>query len=147
MQSILRTCTSTSTSSNTNPYNQPHTKLENTVNYIDGYVVAVPTANKESYRAVAEAAAVVFKDHGALGVVECWGDDVPEGKLTSFTMAVQRQPEETVVFSWITWPSKAARDTGMAAAMQDPRMKHEPSQMPFDGKRMIYGGFAVLVNA
>jgi uncharacterized protein YbaA (DUF1428 family) len=115
--------------------------------YIDGYVLAVADSNKESYRALAEAAAVVFKDHGALGVVECWGDDVPEGTLTSFSMAVQRKPEETVVFSWITWPSKAARDTGMAAAMQDSRMKHDPSQMLFDGKRMIFGGFTVLVNA
>ena len=74
--------------------------------YVDGYVVAVPNKNKDAYRAVAEAAAAVFKDHGALSVVECWGDDVPEGKVTSFSMAVARQPDETVVFSWITWPSK-----------------------------------------
>jgi len=115
--------------------------------YVDGYVIAVPVVNKESYRALAETAAIVFKDHGALSVVECWGDDVPEGKLTSFSMAVQRKPEEAVVFSWITWPSKAVRDSGMAAAMQDPRMKHNPNQMPFDGKRMIFGGFTILVNA
>jgi uncharacterized protein YbaA (DUF1428 family) len=115
--------------------------------YVDGYVVAVPDVNKESYRALAEAAAVVFKEHGALSVVECWGDDVPEGKLTSFSMAVQRKPEETVVFSWITWPSKEVRDSGMASAMQDPRMKHDVNQLPFDGKRMILGGFTILVNA
>lgn len=114
--------------------------------YVDGYVVAVPETNKESYRVLAETAAVVFKDHGALSVVECWGDDVPEGKLTSFSMAVQRKPDEAVVFSWITWPSKEVRDSGMASAMQDPRMKHDPNQMPFDGKRLIYGGFTVLVN-
>lgn len=115
--------------------------------YVDGYVIAVPNANKESYRALAEKAAVVFKDHGALSVVECWGDDVPEGKLTSFTMAVQRKPDESVVFSWITWPSKAVRDSGMEASMKDPRMDHDPARMPFDGKRMIFGGFTVLVNA
>lgn len=115
--------------------------------YVDGYLIAVPNANKEAYRALAQTAALVFKDHGALSVVECWGDDVPEGKLTSFTMAVQRKPGESVVFSWITWPSKATRDTGMAAAMKDPRMDHDPSQMPFDTKRMIFGGFTVLVSA
>ncbi|MCP5239315.1 MAG: DUF1428 domain-containing protein [Chromatiaceae bacterium] len=117
------------------------------MHYVDGFIVAVPEANKESYRALAETAAVIFKDHGALSVVECWGDEVPEGKLTSFSMAVQRKPDEAVVFSWITWPSKEVRDSGMAAAMKDPRMKHDPDQMPFDGKRMIYGGFAVLVNS
>lgn len=115
--------------------------------YIDGYVLAIPEVNKEKYRALAEMAAVVFKDHGALSVVECWGDDVPEGKLTSFSMAVQRKPEESIVFSWVAWPSKKARDAGMAAAMKDPRMKHDANQMPFDGKRMIFGGFEVLVSA
>ena len=115
--------------------------------YVDGYVIAVPEANKEAYRALAEMAAAVFKDHGALSVVECWGDDVPEGKLTSFSMAVQRAPEEAIVFSWITWPSKEVRDSGMAASMQDPRVKYDPNQMPFDGKRMIFGGFRVLVSA
>jgi uncharacterized protein YbaA (DUF1428 family) len=117
------------------------------MSYVDGYVIAVPVANKASYRALAETAAVVFKDHGALGVVECWEDDVPEGKLTSFPMAVQRKPNEAVVFSWITWPSKEVRDAGMAAVMKDPRMDYDPSQMPFDGKRMIFGGFSVLVSA
>jgi uncharacterized protein YbaA (DUF1428 family) len=115
--------------------------------YVDGYVIAVPNENEENYRILAEAAASIFKDHGALGVVECWGDDVPEGKLTSFSKAVQRKPEESVVFSWITWPSKEVRDSGMRAAMQDPRMKQYENQVPFDGKRMIFGGFRVLVNA
>lgn len=113
--------------------------------YVDGYVVAVPNENKEAYRVLAETAATVFKDHGALSVVECWGDDVPEGKVTSFSMAVQRKPDETVVFSWVTWPSRETRDSGMAAAMKDPRMDHDPSRMPFDGKRMIFGGFTVLL--
>jgi uncharacterized protein YbaA (DUF1428 family) len=117
------------------------------MNYVDGYVVPVPTANREAYRRVAEIAAAVFKDHGALSVVECWGDDVPEGKLTSFPLAVQRKEDETVVFSWITWPSKAVRDEGMKRSMEDPRMNATRESMPFDGKRMIFGGFQVLVNA
>ena len=117
------------------------------MDYVDGYIIAVPDANKERYRALAEEAAVIFKDHGALSVVECWSDDIPEGKVTSFSMAVQRKPDESVVFSWITWPSKEARNAGMAAAMQDPRMKYTPETTPFDGKRMIFGGFRVLVNA
>jgi uncharacterized protein YbaA (DUF1428 family) len=117
------------------------------MNYIDGYVIPVPTANRDTYRRVAEAAATVFKENGALGVVECWGDDVPEGKLTSFPMAVQRKDDETVVFSWITWPSKAVRDAGMKKAMEDPRLTAGMDPMPFDGKRMIFGGFEVLVSA
>ena len=117
------------------------------MNYVDGFVAAVPTANRDSYLRHAQAAAAVFKEHGALGVVECWGDDVPEGKLTSFPMAVQRKPDETVVFSWITWPSRAARDEGMKKAMDDPRLKTEMDAMPFDGKRLIYGGFQVIVDA
>ena len=115
--------------------------------YVDGYVLAVPTANREKYRAVAKEAAAVFKDHGAAKVVECWGDDVPEGQETSFTMAVKRKDDETVVFSWILWPSRQARDAWMKKAMEDPRMKHEPNSMPFDGKRMIYGGFEAIVEA
>jgi len=117
------------------------------MSYIDGFVAAVPTANREQYRKHAEAAAVVFKEHGALGVVECWGDDVPEGKLTSFPMAVQRKDDETVVFSWILWPSRAARDEGMKKAMADPRLEQQMKDAPFDGKRMIYGGFQVIVDA
>ena len=114
------------------------------MNYVDGFVVAVPTANREAYRQHALAAAAVFKQHGALRVVECWGDDVPDGKLTSFPMAVQRKDDETVVFAWIAWPSRAARDAGMKAVMDDARM--QGMAMPFDGKRVIYGGFEVLLN-
>ncbi|HEV7912680.1 MAG TPA: DUF1428 domain-containing protein [Albitalea sp.] len=117
------------------------------MNYIDGFVAAVPTANRDTYRQHAEAAAVVFKECGALNVVECWGDDVPEGKLTSFPMAVKREPNETVIFSWITWPSRQARDEGMKKAMTDRRLQPETNPMPFDGKRLIYGGFEVIVNA
>jgi uncharacterized protein YbaA (DUF1428 family) len=114
--------------------------------YVDGYVIAVPTANKQAYKRLAELASVVFKDHGALSVVENWGDDVPEGKITSFPMAVKCREDETVVFSWITWPSRAVRDTGMKQAMEDPRMKFESDAMPFDGKRMIFGGFETIVE-
>jgi uncharacterized protein YbaA (DUF1428 family) len=121
-----------------------HILKGNPMSYVDGFVLAVPTANKEAYRQLATNAAQMFKEHGALGVVECWGDDVPEGKLTSFTMAVQRKDDETVVFSWITWPSRQVRDTGMKAVMADPRM---PQTLPFDGKRMIFGGFEILVEA
>ena len=116
------------------------------MNYVDGFVLAVPTAKRDVYRRQAEIAAAVFKENGALGVVECWGDDVPEGKLTSFTMAVKRNDDETVVFSWITWPSRAVRDEGMKRSMADPRLQPGTNPMPFDGKRMIYGGFQVILD-
>ena len=116
------------------------------MDYIDGFVVAVPNDHKEQYLTLARKAAVVFKDHGALRLVECWGDDVPEGTLTSFPMAVKCKEDETVVFSWIVWPSRAARDAGMTKAMQDPRLSNPEHPMPFDGKRMIFGGFQMIVN-
>ncbi len=115
------------------------------MSYVDGFLLAVPDVNREAYRALAAKAARVFRDHGALAVVECWGDDVPEGKVTSFPMAVKLAPGETVVFSWIVWPSRAARDSGNAAVMADPRL--EGGEMPFGGARMIFGGFEMLVEA
>lgn len=115
--------------------------------YIDGFVAAVPTANREAYRKFAEQAAAIFKQHGAQRLVECWGDDVPQGKVTSFPMAVQCKNDETVVFSWITWPSRQVRDEGMKKVMADPTMQPDKNPMPFDGKRLIYGGFEVLVDA
>lgn len=115
--------------------------------YIDGFLLAVPVANKDNYRKVAQTASTVFKDHGALKVVECWGDDVPEGKVTSFTKAVLLKDDEAVVFAWIWWPSREIRDTGMEAAMADPRLKEGMDPMPFDGQRMIFGGFEVIVDA
>lgn len=115
--------------------------------YVDGFVAAVPTANRDAYRKHAEAAAPVFKEHGALTVVECWGDDVPQGKQTSFPMAVKCKDDETVVFSWITWPSRKARDEGMKKVMTDPRIQPESNPMPFDGMRLIYGGFEMIVSA
>ncbi|TSJ63809.1 DUF1428 domain-containing protein [Starkeya sp. 3C] len=115
------------------------------MSYVDGFVLAVPTSNKDAYRAMAEKAAPIFFDHGALRLMECWGDDVPDGKVTDFRMAVKATPEETVVFSWIVWPSKEVRDAGMKSFMEDPRLK-EITDMPFDGQRMIFGGFAPLVD-
>ena len=115
------------------------------MSYVDGFVAAVPTANRDAYLEHAKRAAAVFKECGASGVVECWGDDVPEGKLTSFPLAVQRKEGETVVFAWITWPSRSARDEGMKKAMADARLQN--ADMPFDGKRLIYGGFEVLFGA
>lgn len=119
------------------------------MNYVDGYLLAVKKAGREDYVAIAKAAAAVFRDHGALAVVETWADDVPDGKLTSFPMAVKLEEDEAVVFSWIVWPSREARDAGNAAAMADPRMKPPEGldAMPFDGKRMIYGGFQAIVEA
>lgn len=117
------------------------------MDYVDGFVTAVPTANRDAYRKHAQAAAVVFKEHGALSFVQCWGDDVPEGKLTSFPLAVKRKPDETVVFSWVTWSSRRARDEGMKKIMADPRSQPDTNPMPFDGQRLIYGGFQVIVDA
>jgi uncharacterized protein YbaA (DUF1428 family) len=103
------------------------------MDYVDGFVVAVPTANKETYRQHAEEGRQVFKEFGALKVIETWGDDVPEGKVTSFPMAVQRKPDETVVFSWVTWPSREVRDEGWKKVMADPRLQPDNNPMPFDG--------------
>ena len=114
--------------------------------YVDGFVAAVPTANRAKYIQHASDAAVVFKEHGALQMVECWGDDVPDGKLTSFPLAVKCQADETVIFSWILWPSREVRDRGMAKVMEDPRLQPDVNPMPFDGKRLIYGGFEVVVD-
>ena len=114
------------------------------MHYIEGFVIPVATADKQKYLDHAVIAAAVFKDHGALQIVECWGDDVPEGKLTSFPMAVKCEPDETVVFSWIVWPSRQVRDDGMARVMDDARL--QSADMPFDGKRMIFGGFEMILD-
>lgn len=118
--------------------------------YIDGFVIAVPTANKAKFRAHADMADPAFLELGALRVIECWGDDVPAGKQTDFQRAVQAKADETVVFSWIEWPDKATRDAAMKRMEElmktDDRFNSEKNPMPFDGKRMIYGGFSTLVS-
>ncbi len=116
------------------------------MSYIDGFLVAVPTANKDAYRKLATLAATVFKEHGATRVVEAWADDVKDGKVTDFKRAVQSTAEETVVFSWIEWPSKEVRDAGNKKSMEDPRMQNDEYKTIFDGQRMIYGGFAPLLD-
>lgn len=115
--------------------------------YVDGFVAAVPTANKEKFKKHAEDAAVFLKEQGALKIVECWGDDVPDGELTSFPLAVKKKGDETVIFSWIEWPSKEVRNKGMKAMMEDARMQPDTNPMPFDGKRVIFGGFVPVVEA
>jgi uncharacterized protein YbaA (DUF1428 family) len=117
------------------------------MNYIDGFVTPVPLASKEAYLQHAREMALVFKEYGALRMVECWGDDVPEGKLTSFPMAVKREDNEAVVISWITWPSKAVRDSAWEKIMADPRVSSPSAPIPFDGKRVIYGGFQIILEA
>lgn len=116
--------------------------------YIDGFVMAVPTANKQKFIDHAKLGDSMFIEWGATRVIECWGDDVPDGKLTDFRKAVQAIDDETVVFSWIEWPDKETRDAAMARMMapdfSDLRMDPEKNPMPFDGKRMIFGGFAPI---
>ena len=108
--------------------------------------LAVPTDKKEAYIKHAIEAAEVFKEYGALSVVECWGDDVPDGEVTSFPMAVKCESNETVCFSWLTWPSKAFRYENMSKIMGDPRLQPENNPIPFNGQRMIFGGFEVILS-
>ncbi len=114
--------------------------------YIDGFVAAVPTSSREAYTEYAGVFAGIFKEYGALRVVESWGDDVPEGKLTSFPLAVQRREDETVVFSWIEWPSQEARQQAWEKMMDDERFHPDKNPMPFDGKRLIFGGFHQIID-
>jgi uncharacterized protein YbaA (DUF1428 family) len=113
--------------------------------YVDGCLIPVPAANKADYLEMADKNAAIYKEYGATRVVDAWGDDVPEGKVTDYKGAVQLTEGESVIFSWIEWPSKKARDEGWDKLMQDPRMK--AMKMPFDGKRMIYGGFSTMLDA
>ncbi|QQR89563.1 MAG: DUF1428 domain-containing protein [Myxococcales bacterium] len=112
--------------------------------YIDGYLIPVPKANKEKYLEAAKKAAHMFKEYGASRIVEGWGDDVPKGKVTDFYGAVKSKEDEVVMFSWIEWPSKAVRNEGMKKMMEDAKMKD--MDMPFDGQRMIYGGFDPILD-
>jgi len=117
--------------------------------YIEGFVLAVPTANKQKFIDHATTANAVFLENGATRVRECWGDDIQPGKQTDFQRAVQALDDETVCFSWIEWPDKATRDAAMGKMeemMKDPRMDPKKNPMPFDGKRMIFGGFVPVVE-
>jgi uncharacterized protein YbaA (DUF1428 family) len=111
------------------------------MSYVDGFVVAVPRENIEAYKSLARTAGEIWKEYGALAYVECIGDDVPYGELTSFPRAVQAKEDEVVVFSWIVYASRADRDAINQKVMADPRLEGSMQNMPFDGKRMIYGGF------
>jgi len=115
------------------------------MSYVDGFVIAVPSEARQAFIEHATMADRLIREAGALRVVECWGDDVPDGTTTDFRRAVQAKEGETVCFSWIEWPDKETRDTGMKAFMDDPRLK-EVQNMPFDGKRMIFGGFMPVVE-
>jgi uncharacterized protein YbaA (DUF1428 family) len=118
--------------------------------YVDGFVIAVPKANKQKFIDHASKGDSVFADLGATRILECWGDDVPEGKVTDFRRAVQATDEEAIVFSWVEWPDKATRDAAMGKMEElmktDPRINPEKNPMPFDAKRMIYGGFSPVVT-
>ena len=116
------------------------------MSYIDGFVLAVPNANQQAFLDFASKFDPIFKEFGALRVVECWGDAVPDGKQTDFKRAVQCKDDETVVFSWIEWPDKETRDAGMKKMMEDPRMDPKTNPMPLDGARMIYGGFRPILD-
>lgn len=120
------------------------------MSYVDGFVIAVPNANKDKFIRHATDFDRFFMDLGALRILECWGDDVPDGKLTDFRRAVQAKDGETVVFSWVEWPDKQTRETAMRKMHElmetDPRMNPEKNPMPFDGKRMIFGGFVPVVT-
>jgi len=117
--------------------------------YVDGYVVPVPKKNVEAYRSMAQKAGKVWRDHGALEYIECVADDVKPGKVTSFPQSVKLKPGETVVFAYIVYKSRTQRDRVNAKVMKDPRLANmmDPKAMPFDAKRMFWGGFKVMVNA
>lgn len=114
--------------------------------YVDGFLLAVPKAKLDAYKQMARDAGAVWMEYGALSYVECTAQDVPYGELTSFPRAVHATDGEIVIFSWITYESKAKRDEVMSKIMADPRMKFDMASLPFDGKRMIFGGFESFVQ-
>jgi uncharacterized protein YbaA (DUF1428 family) len=118
--------------------------MEDRMSYVDGFVIPVPAENREAYRRAAAIAAPVFKEYGAIRIVECWGDDLPDGQITDFKGAVKAEAGENVVFSWIIWPSKEVRDEANKRIMDDPRLTI--NEMPFDSRRLIYGGFQILLD-
>ncbi len=114
--------------------------------YVEGFLVPVPEANRQAYLELAARAAPLFREYGALEVVECWGADIPDGKVTDFRRAVKAEAGENVVFSWIVYPSKAVRDEAVQRVFSDPRMAMDETTCPFDGQRMVFGGFDVLLK-
>ena len=114
--------------------------------YVDGFVIPVPKARIDDYKAFAHLAAAIWKEHGALTTVECFGDDVPMGELTSFPRAVQLAADEIIAFSWIVYESRESRDAVCAKVMADPRLEMLPEVRPFSGKRMIFGGFTPFLG-
>ena len=113
--------------------------------YIQGFLIPVPNAKKDAYREMAEKSAPIFREYGALRTVEAWGDSVPDGKVTDFKRAVKATGDETVVFSWIEWPDKATCEEAAKKMESDPRWQEMP-EMPFDGKRMMWAGFAPILD-
>lgn len=111
--------------------------------YVSGFLIPVPKTKKEEYRALAEKSAALFKEYGVTEIMECWEDNVPDGKVTDFRKAVKAEGGEAIVFSWMVWPDKETADAGHKKMMEDPRME-EMGAMPFDGKRMIFGGFSPI---
>lgn len=116
------------------------------MSYVDGFVVPVPERNLEAYRKLAGDAGALWKEHGALAYVECVADDIPDGTTTDFKRAVKLEDGEVVVFAWIVYPSREDRDRILEKVMADPRLKMDPDSMPFDGKRMFWGGFKPIVE-
>lgn len=117
------------------------------MSYIDGFVIAVPKANKDAFRDHALEIDTLFTKHGATQVIEAWADDVPTGETTDFFKAVKAKDDETIVFSWVFWPDKSTRDAGNEKIMAEMEaMGEDAMKMSFDGKRLIYGGFDVLVE-
>ena len=116
------------------------------MSYVQGFLLAVPAANKDAYRKMSEDAWPIFRKHGCLSTQENWGEDTKDGEVTSFPMAVKLEPGEVVVFSWMEWPDKATHDTAWEAIMSDPEMA-AMTEMPFDGMRMMWGGFTPLFTA
>ena len=116
--------------------------------YVDGFLVPVPKKNLQAYRRIAQKAGKVWREHGALDYIECIAEDVKPGKVTSFPQSVKLEPGETIVLAWIVYKSRAHRDRVNAKVMKDPRLNEmmDPKAMPFDGKRMIFGGFEVLLD-
>ncbi len=112
--------------------------------YVDGFLAAVPIANRDAFIAHAKQFGDVLREFGALNVTDCWGSDIPEGKVTSFPLAVQCKEDETVTFSWVVWPDKTTRDAAWEKMQTDPRFSSENNPMPFDGKRIVYGGFDIV---